>query len=224
MHNVFFGGIAQYYDSAGVLVQDNNVPFVRTIARVSRNSDGAMAEYKLPVEMPGLLGAGAEFIPAANVPRFNNDVLRLDDFIADSTLVGYIYGGISSTAANIFFTNTGTQSIASSQIFKVYLIRNPLVGIHDLNGQSTGTLKLQVRPNPSDGSFEVKFSLLSLEDTKISLYSISGEKIEEKVLKNLNTGENTYRYKIMNPGNSKTYILTVETPYEKASRKIIINP
>lgn len=224
MHNVFFGGIAQYYDSAGVLVQDNNVPFVKTIARVSRNSDGTMAEYKLPVEMPGFLGAGAEFIPAADVPRFNNEVLRLDDFSADSTLAGYIYGGISSTAANIFFTNTGTQSIASNQIFKVYVIRNPLTGIHDLNEQSTGTLRLQVRPNPNDGSFEVKFSLLSIEDTKISLYNIRGEKIEEKVLKNLNTGENTYRYNIMNPGNSATYILTVETPYEKASRKIIIKP
>lgn len=44
MHNVFFGGIAQYYDSLGVLVQDNNVPFVKTIARVTRNSSGTMAE------------------------------------------------------------------------------------------------------------------------------------------------------------------------------------
>lgn len=34
MHNIFFGGIAQYYDDLGVLVQDNNVPFVKTIARV----------------------------------------------------------------------------------------------------------------------------------------------------------------------------------------------
>ena len=46
MHNVFFGGIAQYYDSLGVLVQDNNVPFVKTIARVTRNSSGTMAEFK----------------------------------------------------------------------------------------------------------------------------------------------------------------------------------
>jgi hypothetical protein len=119
MNNVFFGGIAQFYDNSGVLVQDNNVPFVNTIARVTRNSVGTMAEYKLPVEMPALLGAGAEFIPNQRVPHFSNEVMKLDDFTADSTLVGYIYGGISSTAANIFFTNTGTQSSASSQIFKV---------------------------------------------------------------------------------------------------------
>jgi hypothetical protein len=224
MHNVFFGGIAQYYDSLGVLVQDNNVPFVKTIARVTRNSSGTMAEFKLPVEMPSLLGAGAEFIPIQSVPQFSNEVLKLDDFTADSTLVGYIYGGISSTAANIFFTNTGTQSSASSQIFKVYVIKNSTVGIHDLNEQSIGTLKIQVFPNPSDGDFVVKFHLNKIAETKISLYSIDGKKIEERILNNLQIGENTFQRKIKNLDLGGTYILTIETPYEKATQKIIIEP
>jgi hypothetical protein len=224
MHNVFFGGIAQYYDSLGVLVQDNNVPFVKTIARVTRNSSGTMAEFKLPVEMPSLLGAGAEFIPIQSVPQFSNEVLKLDDFTADSTLVGYIYGGISSTAANIFFTNTGTQSSASSQIFKVYVIKNSTVGIHDLNEQSIGTLKMQVFPNPSDGDFVVKFHLNKIAETKISLYSIDGKKIEERILNNLQIGENTFQRKIKNLDLGGTYILTIETPYEKATQKIIIEP
>jgi hypothetical protein len=224
MHNVFFGGIAQYYDSLGVLVQDNNVPFVKTIARVTRNSVGTMAEYKLPVEMPSLLGAGAEFIPITSVPQFKNEVFKLDDFTADSTLVGYIYGGISSTAANIFFTNTGTQSSASSQIFKVYVIKNSTVGIHDLNEQSIGTLKMQVFPNPSDGDFVVKFHLNKIAETKISLYSIDGKKIEESILNNLQIGENTFQRKIKNLELGGTYILTIETTYEKATQKIIIEP
>lgn len=224
MHNVFFGGIAQYYDSLGVLVQDNNVPFVKTIARVTRNSSGTMAEYKLPVEMPSLLGAGAEFIPIQSVPQFSNEVLKLDDFTDDSTLVGYIYGGISSTAANIFFTNTGTQSSASSQIFKVYVIKNSTVGIHDLNEQSVGTLKMQVFPNPSDGDFIVKFHLNKIVKTKISLYNYDGKKIEERVLNNLQIGENTFQRRIKNLDLGGTYILTIETPYEKATQKIIIQP
>ena len=62
MHNVFFGGIAQYYDSAGILVQDNNVPFVKTIARVTRNASGVLSEHKLPIEMPVFLGAGSESV------------------------------------------------------------------------------------------------------------------------------------------------------------------
>jgi hypothetical protein len=224
MHNVFFGGIAQYYDSLGILVQDNNVPFVKTIARVTRNSVGTMAEFKLPVEMPSLLGAGAEFIPITSVPHFNNEVFKLDDFTADTTLVGYIYGGISSTAANIFFTNTGSQSSASSQIFKVYVINNSTLSIHDLNEQSIGTLKVQALPNPNDGNFVVKFNLNKMAETKISIYSIDGKKIEERVLNNLVLGENTFQRKIKNLNLGGIYILTIETPYEKATQKIIIEP
>lgn len=224
MHCVFFGGIAQYYDSLGILVQDNNVPFVKTIARVTRNSNGIMAEYKLPVEMPSLLGASAEFIPIKSVPHFSNEVFKLDDFTADSTLVGYIYGGISSTAANIFFINTGTQSSASNQIFRVYVIKNSTIGIHNLNEQSIGTLKVQVFPNPNDGDFVIKFHLNKIVETKISFYSIDGKKIEEKTLNNLQIGENTFQGKIKNLDLGGTFILTIETPYEKATQKIIIVP
>jgi hypothetical protein len=174
--------------------------------------------------MPSLLGAGAEFIPIQSVPQYSNEVLKLDDFTFDSTLVGYIYGGISSTAANIFFTNTGTQSSASSQIFKVYVIKNSTVGIHDLNEQSIGTFNMQVFPNPSDGDFVVKFYLKKIADTKISLYSIDGKKIEERILNNLQIGENIFRRKIKNLNLGGTYILTIETPYEKATQKIIIEP
>lgn len=222
MHTVFFGGIAQYYDSLSVLVQDNNVPFVKTIARVTRNTLGTMAEYKLPVEMPSLLGAGAEFIPVKSVPHYDNDVLKLDDFTADTTLVGYIYGGITSTAPNIFFTNTGSQSSASSQIFKVYVIRNSTSGIHELNTQSMSTLKMQVFPNPNDGEFVVKFNLEKIGETKISLIDLNGKVIEDRVLNNLTIGENIFQRRIKSLAAGGTYYLTITTPYETATRKIII--
>lgn len=224
MHTVFFGGIAQYYDSLGILVQDNNVPFVKTIARVTRDGSGTMAEYKLPVEMPALLGAGSEFIPIETLPHFNNEVLKLDDFTADTTLVGYIYGGISSTAANIFFTNTGTQSSASSQIFKVYVIKNSTVGIHKLNTQSTGTLQMQVYPNPNNGNFIVKFNLKTNAEVKIIIQDASGKLIENAVYTNLQVGENIYSKKIKNKINGGVYYITIETNYEKATQKIIIEP
>ncbi len=224
MHSVFFGGIAQYYDSAGVLVQDPNVPFVKTIARVTRDSMGTMAEYKLPVEMPSLLGASAEFIPLRTVPQFNNEVFKLDDFTTDSTLVGYIYGGISSTAANIFWINSGTQSSASSQIFKVYVIKNTTVGIHDLNEQSIGTLKMQVFPNPNDGNFVVKFNLSKAGEAKITVFNIGGKKIMESKMEQLGEGEHTWQEQVKGLESGGTYILTVETPYEKATQQIIIEP
>ncbi len=218
MHNVFFGGIAQYYESNGVRVQDNNVPFVKTIARVTRKSDGTMTEYKLPVEMPSLLGASAEFIPVPGVSHYNNEVLKLDDLTADSTLVGYIYGGISSTATNIFMTNTGTESSASSQLFNVYVIK------HQSASQNTNTFRMQVFPNPNNGNFFIKFYLNSITETKITVYSMDGKKIEERILSNLILGENTIERNLKNVDKGGTYILVLETAFEKAIQKIIITP
>ena len=224
MHSVFFGGIAQYYDSLGILVQDNNVPFVKTIARVTRDASGTMAEYKLPIAMPTLLGAGSEFIPINTLPHYSNEVFKLDNFTADTTLVGYIYGGISSTAANIFFTNTGTQSSASSQIFKVFVIKNSTVGIHELNTHSIGTLQMQVYPNPNNGNFMVKFNLRDKGEVKLTISDASGKLIENTVLKNLQAGENTYSKRIKNLINGGIYYITIETTYEKATQKIIVEP
>jgi len=224
MHNVFFGGIAQYYESMGVLIQDNNVPFVKTIARVTRDSKGIMSEYKLPVEMPSLLGAGAEFIIVPNVSIYQNEVIKLDELSDDSTLVGYIYGGISSTDANIFFTNTGTQSSASSQIFKVYVSKDKTSHLHKFNKQSTSTLKLQVSPNPNNGNFVVTFNLTQLSKVKITLYNTEGKKIEEKNLNDVVLGENTFQRKFKNLDKGGTYLLTIETDSEKITQKISIEP
>ena len=119
------GGIAQYYEVKGLLVQDNNVPFVKTISRVTRTADGKMTEYKMPVEMPAFLGAGAEFIPAhsAHTMQYGNGVFKLEKWVSDSTHVGYIYGGINSTNENIFWTNDGTQSTALDRIYKVLFVK-----------------------------------------------------------------------------------------------------
>jgi len=224
MHNVFFGGIAQYYDNAGTLVKDNKVPFVKTIARVTRDSGGTMTEYKLPVEMPALLGAGSEFIPLESLPQYNNQVFKLDDFTADTTLVGYIYGGISSSAATIFEINNGTQSSANSQIFKVFVIKNNTGVDQSPDPLSTGTLQMQVYPNPNDGNFILKFNLKVVVDVKLSIYDAGGKLLESAVLKNLSTGGNTQYRKIKNFTAAGVYFITLETAYEKATQKIIIDP
>lgn len=222
MHTVFFGGIAQYYDNSGVLVQDNNVPFVKTIARVTRDANGKMIEYKLPIELPSLLGASSEFIPVETVPHFNNGVLNLDAINSDTTLLGYIYGGISSTAANIFFTNTGTESSASSQLFKVSLIKNSTSGTHRLNHQSNGTLQLQIYPNSNYGHFIIKFNLSEIKEVKLTISDSNGKIVENEKLKNLLPGENNYAIKIKNLSKGGNYFVTLATKDEKITQKIII--
>ncbi len=125
MHTIFFGGIAQYYDDNGTLIKDDNVPFVNTIARVTRNSNGIMREYKMPTEMPALLGAGAEFIPNMSISYYENKIFKLDSIAdGDTVLIGYIYGGIVSFDPNVFFSRPfEVRSLASNKIFKVYLTK-----------------------------------------------------------------------------------------------------
>lgn len=222
MNTVFFGGIAQYYDSAGTLVQDNNVPFVKTIARVSRDASGQMAEHKLPVEMPALLGAGSELIPNENLPTYGNHVIKYDDLPKDSSLIGYIYGGISSSAPNIFFTNNGTQSSATAQIFKVYFIKNDATALHELNRQSVGSLKMLVVPNPNDGAFEVRYHLMKTSDVQIRIFSENGKRIVDTKLKNQPKGENIFSEEIEGLLYGGIYLISIETEYEKATQKIIV--
>ncbi len=224
MHALFFGGIAQYYDSLGILVQDNNVPFVKTIARVTRDVNGTLAEYKLPIEMPALLGAGAEFIYRDNLPVFTNGVIKMDELSADSTVLGYIYGGINSSAKNIFWINDGSQSASSANIYKVTLHRNALTGIDHLNSQSMGTIKLMVYPNPNTGIFIAQYHLIKPTDVKITLSNVKGKIIDEQILINQQIGAQVFERKIKHLENGGVYFIKIETAYENAFQKIVIEP
>ncbi|MFZ4740448.1 MAG: hypothetical protein ACOYLE_04735 [Bacteroidales bacterium] len=224
MHSVFFGGIAQYFDDEGILTQDNNVPFVKTIANVTRDANGKMAEYKLNAEMPALLGAGSEFIANENLAKYPNGVIKLDEIKTDTTFAGYVFGGISSTETNIFWINDGTQSNANSQIYKVFLTKNPTSKFHILNEQSTGTLKIMHYPVTNDNNLVVKYNLSKTADVKLSIYELNGKKIEDKIFKNKSAGENIYKKKIRKNTEKRIYILSIETDYEKAIQKIIIEP
>lgn len=154
MHTLFFGGMARYYyDQSGTLIDDENVPFVKTISLVTRDGNGAMVEQNLAIQMPAFLGSGAEFMPVQSVDYENGEVLNLNALNpSEPTLVGYIYGGIESTAENIFFINTGTQSVASSRLFKVYITASASTGIEGNTVTGEDVFSLQVFPNPADDS------------------------------------------------------------------------
>ncbi len=222
MHTVFFGGIAQFYDSLGVLMQDNNVPFVRTIARVTRTADGNMAEYKLPIDMPALLGASSEFIPVESIPTYDNEVVNLDALTADTILLGYIYGGIASTEANIFWINTGTESAASSQIFKVYLVKNGISGVDVLNPQSVGSLHMQIYPNPNNGVFGVKFQMQRVTRAWLSISDMNGKLIDREELTGLHPGENIVTRTLPRIAVGSAYMVTLETETDKATVKTVV--
>lgn len=157
MHFLFFGGMAQYYESNGIRTQDNNVPFVPTIARVSRDSAGNFSESKLRVEMPALLGAGSEFFIADGIPQYAPGIIDYDALSGDTVLLGYIFGGIESSAPNIFFSNTGTQSSATARFFKVWLIKSQM-NLSQLSlDYHENQLAWQLAPNPG-GKVQIWYS------------------------------------------------------------------
>lgn len=225
MHTLFFGGIAQYYDSSGTLVQDNDVPFVRTIARVTRSGSGAMGEYKLPVEMPGYMGAGAEFIPVEGLPTYPNGVLKLDDLPSDTTLIGYVYGGISSSAKNIFWINDGTQSTASNTVLKVYLIPGQQTSLHDLNVHSNGDLRMQLYPNPTEGDFNIDFHITYQSDVTLKIFDEGQQLVHRKTYKarNVKAGKNTIAVRMNKFRVQSIYFIMLETEKDRVVQNLIIN-
>jgi hypothetical protein len=224
MHTLFFGGIAQYYDSMGILTQNNNVPFVKTIARVTVDAMGNMAEYKLPVGMPDYLGAGAEFITNPLLPKYENGVIRFNNCTEDTIQLGHIFGGILSSAANVFWINDGTQSAASSDLYEVLLVKDYPSSIQALNEQCKSSLKMQVYPNPSKGRISVYFQLKQKENVQVTIHDLSGKIIANDYKRNLHAGEQILRYTIDDTTTQEVYLVTLQTSTEKVTQRIILEP
>ena len=222
MHNIFFGGIAQYYDSSGTLIQNSDIPFVKTVATVIRDNSGKMTEYKLAVEMPSLSGTGAEFILLPSIPRYANNVAKLDSLNDDRILVGHIFGGISSKSANIFWVNTGKESNASSQLFKVYLLKNERPFFEELNGQSVNGLQLQVYAGTADATLSFRFYLDRRSVVSLLVKDESGNTVINEDLKKVRIGENTIHRHIKSLRAGGTYWITFKAGKTHATQKINI--
>jgi hypothetical protein len=219
MHSFFFGGISQYYvDGTGLQVQDNNVPFVNTIARVTRDNNSNMTETKMETEMPALLGSAAELILSDDLPIYNNEVVRLNDLPSDTTFIGYIYGGIASTAPNVFFSNATNPSSASNTVFRVYLVQdNTSTGI---SIPKTESLKLEVYPNPvRRGNLAFTITGKTENNATANLQNISGQIIEKALLTDLKrVGKQYYFNSNLSPGS---YILSITSGQFLISERFI---
>lgn len=221
MHNVFFGGIAQYYDNNGTLVQDDNVPFVNTIANVTRDANGTMLETKLNIEMPNLLGASAEFIPNLNLKHYENGVIKLDSIPNQKTLLGYIYGGIASTAPNIFFINDGTQSSASNVIYKVFIEQTDTTGIAIYN--AINDIKPILYPNPNKGLLNINFSTKTKNEIKIDIKNVEQKIVYSNTVKPKNIGENAITLTLNNLLTDNIYFIDLIIDGKAHTQKLILN-
>lgn len=179
MYSIFFGGMSQYYYENGVLIQDDSVPFVKTISLLVRDSEGNLTEFAFPMEMPILTGASAEFIINKNLAQYERDIIRLDEISESNFTIGYIYGGINSPLLNPFNSNQTSLTSASSAIYEVKLSRNPL-SLDKIDGANPYALKLY--PNPTQGEVTIQLNRMPTDRSIYYLSDVNGKIIGQGVL------------------------------------------
>ena len=133
-------------------------------------------------------------------------------------------GGISSSAANIFFTNTGAESSASGQILKVFVIRNTATSSHQLNPQSRNNLQFQVFSNSGTGRLHFKFNLRKSEAVKVIISDSNGKQVKKLKLEHTQAGTNTFEEEMVNSTSAGVYIITLQTETQTATQKIVFKP
>jgi hypothetical protein len=190
MHSIFFGGMSQYSYVNNVLTQDNNVPFVKTISRVSRDSNGMLQENIFPNQMPALIGASAEFIPNHSIPHYKSEIIKLSKITDDSVLIGHMYGGIYSPQIDAFTTNNTSVTNAHNVIYEVWLIKDQVAGLKPLDGKNP--LKAIIYPNPTKSQLNLNLELPYNGSLELHVTDVNGKIVAEKYFTDLQKGKQTF--------------------------------
>jgi hypothetical protein len=132
---LFFGGLSQFYWRNDSLIYDEEVPFVKTLSVLHRNKNNEFSEYLLHQEMPTYLGASAEFLIHPSLPN-NQGVIYTEAFERDTVVVGFLLGGIESSAKNPFQNNETELTTAHPNCYQVKLIRSKkaLIAMDNFHG------------------------------------------------------------------------------------------
>lgn len=221
MHTIFFGGISLYtYDTTThSLVQNIEMPFVKTISKVSRDGSGNLAEYTLPVEMPGLLGTNANFIPDRSNSMYHNSIINLNA-LSGNTHVGWIVGGIESDHPIIAPLDPDGMSRPSATIYDVFINKNP-DAVNELQIKSSIN-NLSVYPNPSHGIFNIQFSVNEKLKGDVTICDNNGKKIATLFDGTLEAGSSKFLWDGSN-AKTGTYLCRVKAGNYTKVVKLVVN-
>lgn len=223
MHNLFFGGISQYYYDGDEMVQDDLVPFVKTISRVTRLADGTLEEVRLPVEMPGYLGASAEFILNPALELAASDIVKLDDLPSDGILLGYIFGGIDSEQLNPFQFNNDEVTSASANIFKVYLEPMAVNAAGEIALPGYHDFGVKVFPNPSNSQvFQLEVNAPESGLIEIIVYDTLGNLILNESMERFPEGKHRLEVEMETEQRGNFFVNTFLNGKYAASTNLII--
>ena len=210
MHNLFFGGISQYFYQDGEVVENADVPFVRTISRVTRDSDGQYAEYKLASEMPSYLGASAEFFIHTGLPMAGEGIIDLDQVEEDSFLVGHIVGGIFSEAMNPFTFNNTEVTHAFDSVYQVVLVREEETTGIESGPTGYHNFTVEAIPNPQSGNdFRLKIDAPVGGTLDIYLTSPEGEVFVNEQITGLEAGESVLEIELERAHKGIVYLTAI---------------
>jgi hypothetical protein len=221
MHNLFFGGLSQYYYNGNTLVQDNNVPFVNTISRTTRFADGSLQEYQLSETMPALKGASAEFIPNKSLPHYSNEVIKLHEITENEFVIGHIVGGLSSLSANPFSVNNTGSTGANATIYEVKLIRNSPLGVQSIEGKNP--FSMTVSPNPTDSStVRINFKMAYATNIDYFVSTMEGKIVLDGEIEDTTQGDNTMNFELDGISNQTVIITFIFDNKFYVSQKVIV--
>lgn len=219
MHSLFFGGMSQYYYQNGTLIQDNQVPFVKTISRLTRDGNGVLTEYQMPIEMPALKGSSAEFIANLNLPHYSSKIIKLSQISQNHFLIGHIFGGINSTALNPFANNQTNLTSADNTIYEVWLTANPSsVTEFEINGNNP--FDVLVSPNPFKDELNITFNLKDETEVSYFLTNASGQIVQTSENRNFSRGEHSIQIKVRDQAQSLLLTVVFDNKYY-VTRKLI---
>ena len=188
MHTIFFGGMSLYtFDSINnVLVQDTLVPFVNTISKVSRDGAGNLSEFKLPAEMPSLIGTNARFIPDSSVMIRHNNIVDLNS-LSGNTRVGWIINGIQSDLPNIADLDPDGMSRPNATVYEVWIDVTP-DEVKD-SPLSNSILGLNVYPNPAAHTAYIDFVMNETGRASVAIYDAAGNRMKNFTLSAKKSGQ-----------------------------------
>ena len=220
MHNLFFGGMSQYYYSNGTLLQDDTVPFVKTISRTTRFADGSLLEYQLPVEMPNLKGAGAEFIPNENLPHYSNEVIQLSNITDNEFVIGHLFGGIQSSSSSAFTDNQTNLTSAEPTVYEVKLVKNTTLSTPQINGENP--FSFTVSPNPTENdTVRVEFELPYKAKLNYIISGLDGKIIEEGEIEDAKVGKNAMNFDVLFVNTKMVFITFIFDDKYYVSKRVI---
>lgn len=222
MHNLFFGGISQYFYDGETFIQNDDVPFVKTISRVSRDQNGVFEEVILPEEMPNFLGASAEFILQPDLPMAGEGIVSLSDLDTDTILIGHLVGGIYSEAMNPFSFNNTEATHPFDSIYQVFLMKSKTTHTEDIVLSGYHDFAISVNPNPcKTTSFRIEID--APEPGKVDIYMADtvGNIFVNETLQGLGKGKNTVELELEKPRKGIAFLTATLNHTYSSTTKVV---